>query len=229
MANDEENQDSPQETKESPPEKLELLPDLNSDEMKNIYFFYGAIYFLVNYYFYSTGQYWFMIFFNAGLFLYYVRNKEVGMVMDSKATFQELEEQMKELIGDHWGVDNFLYVDPWCINFFTSCIIYRNTDPKGFNQCLLRVNTFLRYVEMAKTGADIEKMGLLRKEAMNCFHTILYSQINRFEVERHNYLRYLLEERLNKLFVDTMNRTSHGTPLNEFGYNKYFNSHYDIY
>lgn len=211
------------------PMTRKLLPDLDSPELRNIYFFYGIAYFMVNYYFYSTGQYWFMAFFNLGLFLYYTRHKESELLDDKDVVFKDLEEQMKELIGDHWGVDNFLYVDPWCIQFFTQCLIYRNTDPKSFNQCLLRVNTFLRYVEKAQTGADIEKMGLLRKEAMNCFHTIVYSQINRFEVERHNYLRYILEERLNKLFVDTMNRTSHGTPLNEFGYNKDFNKYYDVY
>ena len=63
---------------------------------------------------------------------------------------------------------------------------------------------------------------------MNYFHSIVYSQSSEKEIERHNMLRYKLEEELKRIYLDKINNAEMGIRLNEFAHDK-MRTNFDIY
>jgi hypothetical protein len=111
---------------------------------------------------------------------------------------------------------------------------FKLTDKKNFDEMIIRVNRFLQIYDKIMTNkradsVQIETLSLLRKDGLNYFHSIIHKLVNDKEMNRHNELRYILDEKLNDLYLECLDYRKGPILFQDFGYDPTRNSHYDIY
>ena len=179
---------------------------------------------LGQYYLWIHQYYWLWAFIMlaGGAYVFMGQNREVVGAQDED--FRQLEAKMAVLIGKDKDMTNYLFVDPELLDFLYDIRALKRIDHKNFDATLLRVNCFLQVLDTCAeaktppTSAQLERLALLKKEALNYFHSIVYSVVNAAEMKRHNELRYILEEKLQNLYLNTLDNTRGGINFQEFGY-----------
>ena len=161
----------------------------------------------------------------------YYRKQLIG---NEDTDFVELERRMRVLIPEDEPLNNHLYVDPNLLEFLYSIRGFKLTDKKNFDEMIIRINRFLTIYEKVTdakkvTNHNLEDLHILKTQILNCFHSILYKLVNNKEMDRHNEIRFVLEEKMNELYDDCVEYRSGFVTFNDYGYNPMFNRHYDIY
>jgi hypothetical protein len=141
---------------------------------------------------------------------------------------------MYELIPKGIYITNFLYVEPNLLEYLYDIRGFKLTDRKNFDDMIIRVNRFLQIYDKVMTNktadsVQIETLSLLKKDSLNYFHSIIHKLVNDKEMNRHNELRYILDEKLNDLYLECLEYRKGPILLQDFGYDPMRNSHYDIY
>lgn len=213
---------------------LNGFPRIRNQFMKYTFFYLGALFFLVQYYFYIHEYYWLIAFIALFIIGYFLCNQNTHLVGDQNDDFKELHEKMKVLIPEDQPITNYLYADPTLLEFLYQIKGFQLADKKNFDEMILRINRFLQIYDEVNEKKEaknlqLEKMELLKNEALNFFHSILYKLVNDREMNRHNELRYVLEEQLVALFNECTELRKGFINFNEFGYNPMRNAHFDLY
>ena len=171
-----------------------------------VYFFVVGM--LGQYYLWVHQYYWLWAFLMlaAGAYVFTGQNK--ALVGSQDEDFRHLEAKMAVLI-DEKNMTNYLFVDPELLDFLYDIRALKRLDQKNFDAALLRINCFLQVLDtcaeaQAATSVQLERLTLLKKEALNYFHSIVYSVVNAAEMKRHNELRYILEEKLHKHYLNAL-------------------------
>lgn len=186
------------------------------------------------YYLWLHQYYWLWAFLllAAGAYVFMGQNKEIVGAQD--ADFRQLEAKMAVLIDKDQPLTNYLFVGPELLDFLYDIRALKRIDQKNFDAMLLRVNCFLQVLDTCAetktaTSVQLERLVLLKKEALNYFHSIIYSVVSAAEMKRHNELRYILEEKLQKLYLDALEAYgTQGINFQEFGYDAK-KSTFDLY
>jgi hypothetical protein len=166
---------------------------------------------------------WAFVLLAAGAYVFMGQNEVLVGTQDED--FRQLEAKMAVLIdNNNKDLTNYLFVEPALLDFLYDIRALKRIDPKNFDATLLRVNCFLQVLDTCaetKTASSVqlERLVLLKKEALNYFHSIVYSVVSAAEMKRHNELRYILEEKLQKLYLDALEAYgTQGINFQEFGY-----------
>jgi hypothetical protein len=213
---------------------LNNLPVLKHKFTKNTYLYLGIVFFLANYVLYKRGYYTSMIFIALGIYGLLLLRENDRIIQDEAADFEKLEEKMKVLLNDKMVKKNFLYVDLNLLDFLYNIRAFRMKSLKYFNDTLRNVNEFLEVVEVIReknkpTSENLQRLSSLKKQALNSFHSIVFRITDLVEIQKHNEVRYLLEEKLNNIFLECLESAKGHVNLNTFGHDKHFNKYYDVY
>jgi hypothetical protein len=209
------------------------FPRIQHPLTKYLYIYLFAVGMIFQHYMFQRQYYWLwaLVVLSGIGYIFVGQNKEV--VGGQNEDFQVLEAKMAVLIPPDLHLANYLYVEPEMLDFLYDIRAFRQMDPKNFGEVILRVNAFLRLSEQlsetrAATSADLEQLTLLKKEALNYFHSMVYSVRRPAEMKRHNELRYILEEKLQKIYFAALAHGKEGIRLQEFGYDAR-KSTFDLY
>ena len=213
---------------------LNVFPRLRHSFTKYAYFYMGCVFLLFQYYLYKNEYYWLILFIVLQIIGYMLYEQNQQLVGTQDTDFVELERRMRVLIPESEPLNNHLYVEPNLLEFLYSIRAFKLTDKKNFDEMIIRVNRFLAIYEKVTDAKKIENKNLedlyiLKTQILNCFHSILYKLVNNREMDRHNEIRFVLEEKLNQLVEDCLEYRKGFCTFNEYGYNPKFNAHYDIY
>jgi hypothetical protein len=132
------------------------------------------------------------------------------------------------------NVRNYLYVDLNVLQLLYKMRAFRLKSNKMFNETVNKVSEFLGIYEKIKESkrvlnSDLQLLASVKKQALNNFHSIVFRITEIIEIQRHNEFRYLLEEKLNALFLECVELSSGHINLNSFAYDMNFNKYYDVY
>lgn len=209
------------------------FPILKHIFTKKTYFYFAIVFFLFNYYLFIKKQY-VLIFFIALFIIGYILNKENNRInIEELVDFEKLEKKMNILIPNK-DIINYLYVDLNLLEFLYDTRVFRLKSNKMFNETVKKVNEFLGVFEKIKeskkvSNADLQLLSSVKKQALNNFHSIVFRITEITEIQKHNEFRFVLEEKLNKLFLECLELSNGHINLNNFGYDTYFNKYYDLY
>lgn len=213
---------------------LNGFPRIRNQFTKYTFFYMGCVFFLLQYYFFINHYHW-LIFF-IGLFIvgYFLFNQNTHIVGAQNDDFKELYEKMLVLIPEDVNITNYLYAEPNLLELLYQMRGFKLTDKNNFDEMIIRFNRFLQIYDkvMEKKEANnkqLEDLDILRKEGLNFFHSILYKLVNDREMNRHNELRYLLEEQITDLFNECVEVRKGFVSFNEFGYDPMRKSQFDLY
>ena len=213
---------------------LNAFPRIRHKFTKYTYFYLGCLFLLIQYYLFIHNYNWLIFFIALSIigFLLYKENSYLTGTQD--IDFKELEEKMNILIPASVSITNYLYVDPNLLGFIYSIRAFKLTDKNNFDEMIIRINRFLQIYENIidnnkANNKQIESLSILKKEALNYFHSIIYKLVSDREMTRHNELRYILEEKITDLFNECLEHRKGQICFNEFGYDPFANSHFDIY
>jgi hypothetical protein len=177
---------------------------------KYMYAYFFVVGMLGQYYLWKHQYYWLWAFLvlAAGAYVFMGQNKAVVGSQDED--FRQLEAKMAALIDEKAdNITNYLFVNMELLDFLYEIRALKRIDQKNFDASLLRINCFLQVLDtcaetQAATSVQLERLALLKKEALNYFHSIIYSVVNAAEMKRHNELRYILEEKLHELYLNAL-------------------------
>ena len=196
---------------------------------KYMYAYFFVVGMLGQYYLWKHQYYWLWAFLVLGAGAYVFMDQNKAVVGSQDRDFRQLEAKMAALIdekADSSSMTNYLFVDMELLDFLYEIRALKRIDQKNFDASLLRINCFLQVLDTcaetrAATSVQLERLALLKKEALNYFHSIIYSVANAAEMKRHNELRYILEEKLHKLYLhalETYGDKAGPIHFQEFGY-----------
>ncbi len=210
------------------------LPILKHKFTKNTYLYLGVVFFLLNFILYKRGYYVTMIFIALSVYGILLLRENNRIIVEETADFGNLEEKMQVLLNEKMVAKNYLYVDLNLLDFLYNIRAFRRKSLKYFNDTLRNVNEFLEVVEFIKeknraNSETLQRLGTLKKQAMNSFHSIVFRMTSIVEIQKHNEVRYLLEEKLNNIFLECLEMAKGHINLNHFGNDYYFNKYYDVY
>jgi hypothetical protein len=210
------------------------LPVLKHKFTKQTYLYLGAVFFLVNYVLYKRGYYVMMVFIALGIYGLLLLRENDRILVEEEADFEKLEEKMKVLLNDKMVKKNFLYVDLNLLDFLYNIRNFRMKSLKYFNDTLRNVNEFLEVVEVIKeknrpTTENLQRLSSTKKQALNSFHSIVFRITSIVEIQKHNEFRYILEEKLNNIFLECLEMAKGHINLNTFAHDTTFNKYYDVY
>lgn len=210
------------------------FPRIQHAITKYLYIYLFAVGMIFQHYMFQHQYYWLwaLVVLSVIGYIFVGQNKEV--VGGQNEDFKILEEKMAELIPPTTDQSNYLYVEPEILEFLYQIRAYRQVDSKNFGEVLLRVNAFLRLSEQINearvaTSVKLEQLSLLKKEALNHFHSIIYSLATPAETQRHNELRYILEEMLQKVYFTCLSHGKEGIRFDEFGYDPTKKTVFELY
>lgn len=218
---------------------LNNLPILKHKFTINTYFYLAFVFFLLNYFLYKNNQLVLILF--IGLVLYgYILVKENNRILtEETADFQNLEQKMeillnKDMLKQISAKKNYLYVDLNLLDFLYNMRAFRMKSLKYFNDTVRNVNSFLEVVEYIKeknkaTSENLQRLSDLKKQALNSFHSIVFRITSLVEIQKHNEVRYLLDEKLNNVFLECLQLGKNHVNLNNFASDYYFDKNYDVY
>jgi hypothetical protein len=219
------------------------FPIIKHQFTKKVYFYFGFVFFLFNYYLYSKNFYA-LITFLALIVIGYILNRENDRILqEENIDFEKLEHMMEILIPKvnltmssnlNKNVKNYLYVDLNVLQLLYKMRAFRLKSNKMFNETVNKVSEFLGIYEKIKESkrvlnSDLQQLALVKKQALNNFHSIVFRITDFMEIQRHNEFRYFLEEKLNTLFLECVELSAGHINLNSFAYDMNFNKYYDVY
>ena len=213
---------------------LKTFPRLRKSFTKYTYFYMACVFFLFQYYLYKNQYYWLILFIALCIVGYMLYENNKQLIGNEDTDFVELERRMRVLIPEDEPLNNHLYVNPNLLEFLYSIRGFKLTDKKNFDEMIIRINRFLAIYEKVTdakkvTNHNLEDLHILKTQILNCFHSILYKLVNDREMNRHNEIRFVLEEKINELYDDCLEFRTGFVTFNDYGYNPNFNAHYDIY
>jgi hypothetical protein len=219
------------------------FPVIKHQFTKKVYLYFGVVFFLFNYYLYSKN-FNVLIAFIALIIIGYILNRENNRILEEEnIDFEKLEDMMEVLIPKanlslssnlNKNVRNYLYVDLNVLQLLYKMRAFRLKSNKMFNETVNKVSEFLGIYEKIKESkrvlnSDLQLLASVKKQALNNFHSIVFRITEIIEIQRHNEFRYLLEEKLNALFLECVELSSGHINLNSFAYDMNFNKYYDVY
>lgn len=218
---------------------LNNFPVLKHRFTINTYFYVGIVFFLLNYFLYTYKHYIFILFIGLVIYGYILLKENNRILLEEIADFENLEEKMevlldKEMLKAISAKKNYLYVDLNLLDFLYNIRAFRFKSRKYFNDTLRSVNSFLEVLEHIKdknkaTSENLQRLSSLKKQALNNFHSILFRITDYLEIQKHNEVRYLLDEKLNNLFLECLELGRGNINLSNFADDKYFDKYYDVY
>jgi hypothetical protein len=213
---------------------LNSFPRIRTSFTKFTYIYIAIVFIIFQHYLYIKGLYWYIFFIAIVIGGYMLNSQNVELIGEQDQDFKDLEQKMDVLIPKDIAIHNFLYSDPNILEFLYDIRGFKLTDKKNFDEMIIRINRFLEINEKVNTrgeanSIDIETMSLLKKDALNYFHSILYSLVNDREMNRHNELRYMLDEKLNNIYLEALELRKGVIRLQDFGRDPTRNPHYDMY
>ena len=218
---------------------LNNFPTLKHKFTINTYFYIGLVFFLLNYFLYKYNHSILILFIGLIIYGYILLKENNRLLVEETADFQNLEEKMEVLLNKDMlkGISakkNYLYVDLNLLDFLYNIRAFRRKSLKYFNDTIRNVNSFLEVVEYIKdhnkaTSENLQKLSELRKQALNSFHSIVFRITSLVEIQKHNEVRYLLDEKLNNIFLECLEYGKNHINLNNFAYDTYYDKNYDIY
>ncbi len=175
-----------------------------------------------------------ILFIGLCIYGYILLKQNNKILVEETADFENLEQKMKVLLNDKMVKKNFLYVDLNLLEFLYTIRAFRLKSLKYFNDTLRNVNEFLEVYEYIKdknraTTENLQRLVQCKKQALNSFHSIVFRITDLVEIQKHNEVRYILDVKLNDLFLECLEMGKGHIDLNNFGSDKYFNKYYDIY
>ena len=218
---------------------LNNLPVLKHKFTINTYFYLGLVFLLLIYFLYKNNHFVLIIF--IGLIIYgYLLLKENKRILDNEvADFDNLEQKMevllnKDMLKGFGAKKNYLYVNLNLLDFLYNIRAFRRKSLKYFNDTLRTINQYLEVVEYIQekkkaTSENLQRLSDLKKQALNHFHSIVFRITDLLEIQKHNEVRYLLEEKLNNIFLECLELAKGHINLNNIGYDVNFSKHYDVY
>lgn len=213
---------------------LNTFPRIRNSFTKYAYFYIACVFLLFQYYLYKNEYYWLILFIALQIIGYMLYEQNSKLIGTQDTDFIELERRMRVLIPETEPINNHLYVDPNLLELLYSIRGFKLTDKKNFDEMIIYINRFLTIYEKvtdnkAVTNKDLEDLQILKRQILNAFHSILYKLVNNKEMDRHNEIRFVLEEKISDLVDDCMEFRKGFCNFNDYGYNPKFNPHYDIY
>jgi hypothetical protein len=213
---------------------LNSFPRIRNSFTKYTYLYLALVFFIFQQYLFVNNQYWLIFFISLVIIGYMLNSQNKKLIGDEDRDFRDLEEKMDVIIPKDYKLTNYLYFDPNILEFLYDIRAFKLTDTKNFDEMVIRINRFLQiYGKVTDSkkaeSIDIETLSILKVDALNHFHAILFSLVNDKEMNRHNELRYMLEEKLTGLYNECLEHRDGPIRLQDFGYNPSFNPHYDIY
>lgn len=210
------------------------LPVLKLDFTKKTYLYLGFVFLLFNYFLYKKKYYILILFIVLGIIAYLLLKENNRLHVNEAVDFENLEDKMQVLLNNKMVKKNFLYVDLELLEFLYSIRAFRRKSLKYFNDTLRSINEFLEVYEYIiennkATSENLQRLSDLKKKALNNFHSILFRITELLEIQKHNEVRYILEEKLNYLFLECLDLSRGHINLSNFGHDKYFDKYYDIY
>ena len=218
---------------------LNNLPVLKHKFTINTYFYWGFVFFLLIYFLYINNHTVLILF--IGLIIYgSILLRENNRILTNEvADFENLEQKMevllnKDMLKGMSAKKNYLYVDLNLLDFLYNIRAFRRKSLKYFNDTIRSCNSYLEVVEYIKeknkpTTENLQKLVELKKQAMNHFHSIVFRITDIVEIQKHNEVRYLLEEKLNNIFLECLELSKGHINLSSFAYDMNFNKYYDVY
>lgn len=209
------------------------FPRIQHPLTKYLYIYLFAVGMIFQHYMFQHQYYWLWALATLSVIAYVFVGQNKEVVGGQNEDFQMLEAKMAVLIPPSTLLTNYLYVEPEVLEFLYNIRVFRQIDAKNFGEVILRVNAFLRLSEQigeagAATSVELEQLTLLKKEALNYFHSMVYSVRTPAEMKRHNELRYILEEMLQKIYHTCLSHGKDGIRFEEFGYDAK-KSTFDLY
>jgi hypothetical protein len=213
---------------------LNSFPRLQHKFTKYTYLYLAVVFIIFQQYLFINEQYWLIFFIGLLIFGYMLNSQNTKIIGEENKDFKDLEGKMYELIPKDIYITNFLYVEPNLLEYLYDIRAFKLTDRKNFDDMIIRVNRFLQIYDKVMTNkradsVQIETLSLLKKDSLNYFHSIIHKLVNDKEMNRHNELRYILDEKLNDLYLECLDYREGPILLQDFGYDPMRNSHYDIY
>jgi hypothetical protein len=213
---------------------LNSFPRLQHKFTKYTYLYLAVVFIIFQQYLYIKEQYWLIFFIGLLIVGYMLSSQNTKIIGEENKDFKDLEDKMHELIPKDKYITNFLYVEPNLLEFLYEIRAFKLTDKKNFDEMIIRVNRFLQIydkvmINKTANSVQIETLSLLKKDGLNYFHSIIHKLVNDREMNRHNELRYILDEKLNDLYQECLDYRKGPILLQDFGYDPMRNSHYDIY
>jgi hypothetical protein len=213
---------------------LNSFPRLRHRFTKYTYLYLAAVFILFQQYLYTREQYWLIFFIGLLIFGYMLISQNSEILGEEDKDFKDLEMKMYDLIPKDMNITNFLYNEPNLLEYLYDIRAFKLSDKKNFDEMIIRVNRFLQiYGKILKdtsaNSVQIETLSILKNDSLNYFHSILYKLVNDKEMNRHNELRYVLEEKLNNLYLESLEYCKGPIKFQDFGFDPMRNPHYNIY
>jgi hypothetical protein len=213
---------------------LNSFPRLSHTFTKYTYLYLAGVFIIFQQYLFIKQQYWLIFFIGLLIGGYMLNSQNSKIIGEENKDFKDLEDKMYELIPKDIQITNFLYVEPNLLEYLYDIRAFKLADKKNFDEMIIRVNRFLQIYDKVITNkradsVQIETLSLLKKDGLNYFHSIIHKLVNDREMNRHNELRYILDEKLNDLYQECLDYRKGPILFQEFGFDPMRNSHYDIY
>ena len=213
---------------------LNSFPRIRTSFTKYTYLYIALVFFIFQHYLFINNYFWAIFFITLIIIGYMLNSQNTKIIGDEDKDFRDLEQKMDVIIPKGYNITNYLYFDPNVLEFLYDIRAFKVTDTKNFDEMVIRINIFLQIYgkvmdNKSANSIDIETLSLLKVDALNHFHAILFSLVNDKEMNRHNELRYMLEEKLTNLYYECLEYRKGTIRLQDFGYDPKRNAHYDIY